>query len=459
MIKQPKRTWGNLSGVQSPSINRVFGGVDQNEPFSIPEENGTDNRNVSTDYYPVLSTRTGFSIVGTALTNILGIDSWKEDELHVIANGEWFKWDGTAWVSLLTGLDTTEKWSFTNFQGNFSDINLLATNGITAKKYDGSTVTDLLNVPSGMNYIASHDNRVYGAVKNTVHFSALRKANDWTTVDDAGQIVVETPDGESISGLISGVGHVTIFKPSSIHELYGTSPLNYKMVEVSNEIGCESNESAKMIQGLLLFLGQDGIYQYAGGSLPKKISHKVQTFIDGITDRSKAVAGVYDSKYYLSIPYESTDNNITLEFDTETGTWNVWDIGNVTGFENFNHDLYFASDSIYKLEGETDNGNALTWNWITKPFSSGSLNARNVWFKLWLVVDCPTGSTMDIFVSADEKDWVNVKTISEDVNLQSQTVLLPVSQFANSRSIQVKIQGSGQGKVYELTRQERTLPL
>ena len=93
---------------------------------------------------------------------------------------------------MANGLNASAKWSFTNFKGNFTDVSLVAANGKDpVKVYNGTTITNLANAPTGMNYVVGHENRLYGAVKNTLHYSALRKATDWSTVDESGQIVIK----------------------------------------------------------------------------------------------------------------------------------------------------------------------------------------------------------------------------------------------------------------------------
>lgn len=467
-IQSISKGWGEINGIQAPRIIREFGGINKLDAFSIEDKYVVTNKNISSRDYPTASVREGTTIVGSSSGVTNGLMAWKENELHSIVSGTWRKWNGSSWVNVLTGLNVNAKTSFTNFKGNFSDFRLLVANGIDpVKMYDGTTVTDL-TAPAGMNFICSHDNRVYGAVKNALHYSALRKANDWNTVDESGQIWIEAGGGEDISCLVAGTGHVVAFTKHSTHELYGTQPNNYRLQVISEEIGCVSHHSAVMVGAILFFLSHDGLYRYAGGATPKKdYSLPVQYIVDRVNKNAwdKVVAGTDGERYYVSLPIDgATKPNITLEYDPKYQTWNIWDFGySPTAYTDIKDLMYvgFEESRIVKVEGSTDNGAAIPFLLETKPFTYGSLAADNRLYRLWVVADIPTGATLNVYISnhKDANDWTLVKTITASNELKSTQIFIPVSSSFHHKMVRVKLEGTGAVKIHELTRQERTFRL
>ena len=464
--------WKAIKGMINPVSTREFKGVNKIDTFSISDGQFTSAKNMTASKYPAITVRSGRTNIGASLTaTILGLGVWKDEELHSINNdGDWIKLvDGNWGTSLETGLAVAKPWSFCNFKGNLSTINLIAANGDDViKRYDGSVVSNLSGAPSGGNFIEQHDNRLYCATGNTVHFSALRKADDWTTVDDSGQIVVETQDGEEISGLKAGPGHLIVFKPHAVFELYGTSPMNYRLTPVSEKIGCVSNASAVMVGSVLYFLSHRGIEKYTGGVAPSNdFCLPVQWYLDNInaTNRHNSCAGTDGKNLYMAIPLlTATEPSHVLEYDTTFNVWHVWEMGNYPRvFVGFKEDFYYGDSvgQVHKFGGTTDAGTAISWQAISKPFGSGSLAQRKQWYNLWLVVDLPVGSTLNAYLSADaegDSSWTLVKTLTAESSIQAARVIIPVNTVANANWIRYKLSGSGPCTIYEVTRQERLMP-
>lgn len=323
------KAYGDIAPLNVKVI-RDFKGMDRRGIFNIPENSFAWLYDITTEYYPEIRTRKGVYTTGSITGSVAnGLGSWKNSELHCVMSGNWQKYNGTTWTSIASGLNSSAYCSFTNFQGNLAAINLLMANGVDpVKKYDGTTVSNLLNAPSGITYIDSHDNRVYGAAGNTVYFSALRKPEDWTTVNDAGSITVESPDGESIIGIRSGLQHLLIFKPNSMYELYGTGPANYRLVQVSEEVGIQNHRCSVTLNGMVYFLHRTGFYRYSGGSQPdKSFSQHIQPLIDRMsTTASYGAVGTDGNCIYVTIYSQGTDSNpfYTLQFNPQYGLWSVY---------------------------------------------------------------------------------------------------------------------------------------
>ncbi len=465
-IKLKQNDWSDIVGIQSPQTIRQFTGINTLDPFSIDDNTMVKNKNISTDKFPTASTRKGYTALSTTTGETTGLGVWKETELQAISGGVWRKWTGSVWTTIASGLNTTAKWTFSNFKGNFADVSLIGANGIDpVKVYNGTTLTNLANAPAGMNYVVGHDNRLYGAVKNALHYSALRLPTDWNTVDQSGQLVIENNGGENITSVLNGTGKIVVFMNHSMHELYGTGPKNYRLQLISDEIGCVNHHSAVNLGGTMFFLSHDGLYQYGGGAIPSKVfSLPVQNIIDRVNAQawSKVVAGTDGERYYISLPIDgATTPNITLEYDPKFQTWNIWDFGFVpSSYAKIEETMYVGSltNKVVKMGGTTNDGVAIPFLMETKPFSHSSLAAENRLYRLWVVADVPVGSTLTVSISNDDNDnsWTVVQTIQANANVQASRIPIPVNQAFFHQWVRVKLEGTGPVTIHEITRQERT---
>lgn len=454
---------------------RQFKGESKLDAFSIDNAFATDSKNLTSSGYPALQVRAGFSLLGAAFASkIIGMGVWKDSELHAVINGSWYKWTGSAWgAALASGLNASAEWSFANFKGNLAGIGLIGANGTDAiKKYDGAAVSDLATAPAGGNYIEQFADRLFCAVGNELHFTAYRMADDWTTVNgddaDSGYIIVETNNGETINAVRAGIGHLTVGKPNSIHELFGYSPSDFRMIPVTFEIGPLNNKCMITINGIMYILGSKGIYKYAGGTLPDKgFSLPVQWYIDNMNQTAKGTCclGTDGQKLYVSIPMDSsTVPDTVLEFDPVFGTWYVWKDFTALFFAEMDGNWYQGDSAgkVMQMGGTTDNGTTIAWYWVSKPFGSGSLAQRLRWYRMWIVVDLPAGSTMNVYLSKSaegDADWTLVKTLTASADIQNNRVIIPVDTVANANWIRVKFSGTGPATIYEFDRQEKDKPM
>ncbi|MGO4268250.1 hypothetical protein AB4Z22_00135 [Paenibacillus sp. TAF58] len=442
------------------SVIRGFKGVNRLDPFSIAPNFATSMKNLTSTKLPNLSTRQGYTVLGTAIgAKVLGIGVWKNTELHaVFSDGTWRKWTGSAWSSALaSGLNGSARWTFTNFKGNLSTISLIAANGVDpVKVYDGSSVSNLATAPSGLNFIVQFADRLWGVVGNELKYSAYRMANDFITVNgddaDSGFIVIETPTGENISGLTAGLTKLTITKPNSIHELFGYSVSDFSVKPVTLDTGQINNQSACVINGIMYVLHDTGIFTYTGGSLPsKQFSQPVQDYIDRINPAARATCsmGSDGRKLYVSIPITSTTSPDTiLEYDPQYETWHVWDSISALQFGKMGSNWYIgdASGRVLQMGGTSDAGNAISWEWVSIPFSAQSLAQMVRWTHLWVVKKLSTGSTMNIYISKSytgDSDWQLIKTVTGSSNLEMEALYPTGAQAAVTPWLRVKLSGVG----------------
>lgn len=452
-----------LPGMIPDITIREFKGVNTFDKFSIEETFMTDISNMDTEDFPTLTVRKGFTQVGATVgTKVLGLGVWKDQELHaVFDDGTWRKWNGTTWQQLASGLSTTAPFSFTNFQGNLADINLIGCNGVNGlRRYDGNTVQTFGNAPANINYITTYQNRLWGASGKELRASALDQPALWNTFagneEDSYAKDIESFRGENINSLSGGMSKLTIGMPNSIHELYGSLPSDFATRLITEETGIANNQSLFVQDSVLRFVHTNGIYEYiSGGVSPDRaFSDIVKGYFSNI---SNTVAGTDGKRFYFQIAAGKI-----LVFDPRLSTWTVYDGINATCFAMFQHQLYVgdAQGRVLRLDGTTDIGSPITFRLVTKPFTSPSVAQRQRWIKLWTFWELAAGTTLNVYFSesSDGEDWQLLKTITGTGN-SIERVIIPVNQFALSNMVRIKFEGTGWAKLHEHTRQVRLLPL
>ncbi|WP_308636103.1 hypothetical protein [Paenibacillus silvisoli] len=404
---------------------------------------------------------------------VKGLGVWKNNELHAVSNGAWNRYSGGTWSSLASGLNTAAEWSFANFDGSFPGINLIGANGVDPiKVYDGATVANLAGAPANGNYIINYMNRAFCAVGNLLQASELNIATNWTTIVgndvDPYTISVDTTDGETINALKPGIGHVTIFKPNSMHELFGSDPSNVRIEPITFEVGAINNKSVITLNGTMYIMHRTGIYRYGGGTKPSRdFSQPVQWYMDNLnqTAISKCCAGTDGQKLYFSIPVSSsTTTDTVLVYDPEFDAWSVWNDFTALHMVQTASTFHFGMNDgkVIQLGGTTDNGAAITWERISKPFSAEQMSRKIRWTRMWLVADVPAGSTLNVYVSPSatgNSDWVSAGSIAPQTGVQSARIIFTPQQTAQSNYMRVKFSGTGPVTVREWDRDEIDFPI
>lgn len=456
-------TQQRITGIQQPQTIREWRGVNGFDPFSIADSFFTDAANIMTDDFPAFSVCPGYSVLGNPIgTKVLGLGVWKDTELHAVFNdGTWRKWTGTAWsAALASGLDTTAKWSFTNFEGNWPEMNLVGCNGVNGlRRYNGSTVQTFGNAPSNINYITTYQNRLWGAFGTEIRACKLDDATQWSsfpgTESDSYGKTIESIRGENVNMLSGGLSKLVIGMPNALQELYGSIPSDFSTRTVSDEIGVENNNSVLIHDSVMRGIHRDSIFEYiSGGVSPDRtFSDIVRKYINGVAG---SAAGTDGRKLYFFV------QDKILIYDTVFQTWTIRTGINATCFAVMKGEMYVgdASGRILKLGGSTDAGQPIDWYAVTKIFTNQSAAQKSRWLRMYAVVDLAPESVLNIYLSEskDSNDWELVQSVTGS-GMRFQRVLIPVNKFTLSNMLRLKFEGTGWARVHELTMQRRQLPL
>ena len=204
-----------------------------------------------------------------------------------------------------------------------------------------------------IDYMCTLNNRVWGVKENNIRCSRLGDCDCWddfssdafgtlpsacfsTDVDTGGEFTAITPYG----------GTILAFKENCIHKIYGTEPANFTLSTLDcNGVAKGAHKTIAMINGVLYYMGIDGIYAY-DGSRPALISQK--TDIEKLTVLG---AGTDGTNYYLSVL--KNNRHFLYVYYPKANIWHTEEIGENKGqFIFFENKLCaVCSKKIYTISG------------------------------------------------------------------------------------------------------------
>lgn len=307
----------------------------------------------------------------------------------------------------------------------------------------GSTFNILVDAPSTLLYTVD-DYRLYALKYNTLYCCDPTDVTNWTT-GDSDQILISDMIGLG-TALIAFNDVVVAFSDQTMHFFYGDDTSNFSQGQ-SLPHGCVGLNALAKTEDTLYFLDFGKLKMYRGGvvtDISEKISYWLKDMnTTKIGDYHMAVVGINDRYVYLSIPYgESTANNMTFEYDTKTGIWQVWDEG-FSHFVKFGNKFYGAKTTgIYEI-GNATTLSTTSWYHET-PMEFVGFN-KQILTSLPILVDLPIGSTLKLAynTNANVPSWTDLFTFTPNANVQNQLIYVPLSVLNNVDYYQLKFYGTG----------------
>lgn len=460
-------TWNPVKFKKNNVVVEIGDGLNTfNPPLDIADSQATDMRNLVSTNYPALKVRNGKTQISTTLTIPNALGQRNNEYLHVVDGTTWKYWNGSTYVNVATGL-TSSLGEFEEFSTGTTKYTIFS-NGTDRKAWDGSSITNLTNAPLSKIF-TTHKGRIYFARDNDIVFSALNLINDYSTPNDAGTIDVTRAKGV-LTSLYEYNNKVIVFTEFGMHELYGTGPSNYELVDIEGDIGCVSDKSVTIANKRLYWVWHNGVYEYAGGTIIKVsepyadngVNGGVTSFIRGINFdyKDNIVSGSLGDYLYVSIPYNSNENNVTLVFDTKLRKWYARDEGYLN-FVTIGDVLYGidVSGNLWDMSttATQDGSSDISWYWISKAYNEGTPSSRTTISEFWLTYYLPVGSTMKLAYSTDMDgtSFTDLYTFTPSVNKQSTRIIVPVSSLQNTDWYRLKLYGTGDCTVYFLEKKGR----
>jgi len=194
-------------------------------------------------------------------------------------------------------------------------------------KLASATVVASLTVPKPK-YIANYANRVWTLTNNTINFSVLDTSvaeahfNDFNTANNSGIINLPAGDGDSGTGLYQLKNALYVFQKHAIWAIYGNSPANFELRNITNEIGLLDKRTLVEYNDLLVFLSDQGIILFDGSNIKNVSDGVVQSEINAWANLTSPVATLWENKYLIAYtPSGASYNDEALFYDLTRGVF------------------------------------------------------------------------------------------------------------------------------------------
>lgn len=297
--------------------------------------------------------------------------------------------------------------------------------------------------------VFTHNNRLWGADKNTIYVSRLGDAFVWNNKDgDKNCWQWEPGSGGSFTAGIVCRGYPTFFKEDMIYKIYGSVPSNFSVTETPGKgVATRGKKSLAIAGNTLFYLSNQGIMAYEGG-LPTYIGEPMGT--NYILD---CVAGSTEDKYYASI--KSGGSWRVYSYDTKLGLWYIEDSGEIYCFYYNNDRLWFSKSGGIWEQGREGyvfslDGDPLTWYAEFGDFTEDEGNKKGV-SQIQIRTTLENGATMQVLIQYDSDGrWQHVGKGIRAAGKQSFVLPLFPRRCDHYR---LKLEGVGGMMIHSITRE------
>lgn len=281
-----------------------------------------------------------------------------------------------------------------------------------------------------------------------IYLGGIMDRKVWFKISDGYEGSMITQSCENICAIKVFGGHLVLFKGHCFGELYGNTPDTYTQIMVSDSMGCIAEKSI-MDCGRLLWLSEEGIVSYGGGSLPKILSRSVQKYIDNFdTSRSsECAAGCDGERYIISLPQKG-GGKINLVLNLESGAFFTEDERDFRFFANMGGVLYGAdSDGKICELWSDESGEEVSWEWESPVLCADFFGKSNV---QRLFVSGIFSGRVTVKIKND-KGFISEDTVmaAENEKFRRDTISLKLHPllFTGKESFQVILSGEGESEI------------
>lgn len=321
----------------------LFGGADTTtDPVGLEDTMSPDTLNTVFDTIRSVASRPGYTkVLTTKLTSFIGgmYPYYKSDgtkQLVYQSSQNWYKYDNAGGSTAITGTPATfttdKQWDLDEYQDTIYGGN--GVDGLIA--YNGSTYS-IANSGITPQFVKIHKNRVYCANKNssTIYFS---DAGSPTSFPVNNFILINTNDGQNITGIDDILDNLVIFKDDSVWIMTGeplgsgntTTIGNLQLRQANSPVGCSAFRTICKVEQTLFFLHYSGLYALQNYSVTLISSQLNATFQNSMNPGFIQLAwGVYndqEKKYVVGFPSStSVVPDMAIVYHLTPNEYTIWD--------------------------------------------------------------------------------------------------------------------------------------
>lgn len=270
----------------------------------------------------------------------------------------------------------------------------LATQVYTDNTPDASLGIDLLvplvdrSPPPKARYLTAFQNLLIAGCldgqPNAIAWSDIESPEYWPTPDNSQTI--ENLEGDRITAVSPSNDVLVVFQRGAVHALSGDlTETNYRVEQVTNDVGCIAHQSVRDIRGTIFFLSEIGPRMMTGAAIPTALGafgdNRLVSRIDPLFAQSPTTPeanlyrlsrawGYHDrigQRYLLFVPAETVagggvryanSNSVLLAYDYSRDAWLKWQgINAAAGIVAFDGDLLYCERGIDQLNA----ARSVTW--------------------------------------------------------------------------------------------------
>lgn len=436
------------------------------EPFGVGFNQSIVEVGFDTDDHPFISSAkssSAYGASGAAQVNLLA----NFNNAHLVrACGTALSYNstGTTWTAI-AGVFADASWDSTMFEVGGAQALVLVNGTDVAKFWNGSALANLGGTPPVGSFICNDTIRLWIAREDILYFSANLDGQDWSTAEDSGLIEYYTSTGGNITALKNFYSDKYIWKKDSMAVIQGTDYFNFRLSEISNDIGCVSSKTIQEVGDTLFWLGQNDVYAFKGGA-PVPIGQPVRSYLDSInkTHWTKCCAITDGIRYYLClVTGVATEPDVRLVYDPRYNIWRVpAEDENYRYAARINNVAYVGNSSgqIYTFNNAAS-GALQSWSITSRPFDEGAGETEKMYKELHVQGYFPTGTTLTAAISTTDRgdDFVSIDydPTTADSEAQNRNMMIPLDTTELAYWMRFRLSGTGPVTLYNIQRYFRTM--
>ena len=342
-----------------------------------------------------------------------------------------------------------------NEQNNKEKIKIKEVNGLTltfaddtfASGQETEQITIRRPVPN-MTFICENDNRLWGVSDEdkTIYASALGDPTNFYVYDgvstDSYAVAVGS-DGKW-TGCCPLGGNMLFWKEDKLHKLLGSSPSEYQMYTYTVQgVQDGSWKSMKVINEVLYYKGEKGIYAY-GGSTPVLLSENFGTRRFG-----NASGGSDGQHYYISMQDLDTQAWGVWAYNTLRGIWLQQLDERVIDFTSLDGDMYYLSGdgkAVWKVGGEDET--PIEWSATLYPMDEQT-NGKKGYSKILMRFELEQGAFVKVELKEDYGRWKKAGAVNGARRSAANFYVMP----GRCDTFQIRLSGKGRCVIKSITRE------
>ena len=266
--------------------------------------------------------------------------------------------------------------------GQFQFAQLLdfavVTNGIDApQKYDGNELTDLEGYPPRGFFVAAHKNRLWMLRGSRLYFTDLIDIETWPVLNF---IDISPNDGDEGTALYPSGDFLIIAKKHSMWLLIGDSFDTFAVRRLSASRGCIAPRSITMMDEIMAFVSDDGIY-FSDFAQTVLASERLRKTWDALNHRrlNQAVSWFSKQKLYVALPSAGQPiNDTVLVYDALRKAWYIiadWNVSCATAWIEAGQQIWLVGHSnegqVSQIDsGRNNNGQPIEGVWESRHFDA-----------------------------------------------------------------------------------------